>query len=139
MKLNILGIVVLIVLALVIIFTEDTINIREKREARQKAKQKKEVVITPENGIVATKEPVELTAERVVHVTYTTVPTDSSYWYVVMKDDATNWHGVVSLATPYFDFNEAKKEFDGAKGKGYFKFILQINKETVPTFYIYND
>ena len=123
------------VFALIFSACDDSISKQEKRAAKQKAKKE---LVEPDNGLVEA-EPIELTEERVVHVTYTTVPTDSSYWYVVMKDDVTNWHGTVSFATPYFDFIEAKKQFGGAKGKAYFKFILQINKETVPTFSTYND
>ena len=122
---------------------EDSISKQEKRAARQRAKEKKEQVetpaevelggeITPENGLT-------LTEERVVHVTYTTVPTDSSYWYVIMKDEVTNWHGTVSLATPYFDFKAAKQQFETAKGKCYFKFIIQINKESLENWNTYND
>jgi len=116
---------------------DDSISKQEKRAARLKAKQQKELV--EDNGLIASEEPVEITEERVVHVTYTTVSTDSSYWYVVMKDDVTNWHGTVSLATPYFDFKEAKNQFDGAKGKCYFKFILQINKESLSSWNTYNN
>jgi len=118
---------------------EDSISKQEKRAARQRAKEKKEQVETPAEvelgGEITAENGLTLTEERVVHVKYTTVPTDSSYWYVIMKDEVTNWHGTVELATPYFDFAEAKKQFEGAKGKCYFKFIVQINKETVPTYY----
>jgi len=130
--------ILLIVIALTFASCDDSISKQEKRAARLSAKEKKELVET-DNGLVATEEPVEITEERVVHVIYTTASTDSSYWYVVMKDDVTNWHGTVSLATPYFDFKEAKRQFEGAKGKCYFKFILQINKESLESWNTYND
>lgn len=129
--------ILFIILTLIFMSCEDSISKQEKKAARQKAKQQKELVEIPIE--VPEKEIIEDVVEKVVHVTYKTVLTDSSYWYVVMKDDITNWHGTVELATPYFDFFEAKKQFEGSKGKCYFKFIIQINKETIPTFETYND
>lgn len=130
--------ILFIIFALAFTSCENSISKQEKKAARLRAKQQKELVET-DNGLVASEESVEINEERVVHVTYTTVSTDSSYWYVVMKDDVTNWHGTVSLPTPYFDFTEAKRQFDGAKGKCYFKFILQINKESLKSWDTYND
>jgi len=83
--------------------------------------------------------------EKIYHVTYTTTPTDSSYWYVILDEKkkeggTTTWHGTVELATPYFDFAEAYRQFGkvAEDSKGWFKFILQINKESVKTFDEYN-
>jgi hypothetical protein len=60
---------------------------------------------------------------------------DSTYWYVILDEvDGANWHGTVTLGTPYFDFYEARRQFEGAKNEGYFEFILQINKESVVSF-----
>jgi hypothetical protein len=68
-----------------------------------------------------------------------TSTSDSTYWYVVLDAEDANWHGTVSLGTPYFDFLEARKQFDGAKGKGYFEFILQISRESVDTYHKYSE
>jgi len=83
--------------------------------------------------------------EKLYHVTYTTVSTDSSYWYVVLDEKkkdggTTTWHGTVELASPYFDFGEAYSQFGkiDETSKGWFKFIMQINKESVETFSDYN-
>lgn len=120
---------------------EETISQKEKRETRLRAKQEKELIdvpVTAKKELIDVPVTVELlteSVEKVVHVTYTTEPTDSSYWYVIMKDDVTTWHGTVNLPTPYFDFLNAKEQFNGAKGKCYFKFILQIAKESEPSFY----
>ncbi len=61
---------------------------------------------------------------------------DSTYWYVILSSNNVMWHGTVSLGTPYFDFAEARRQFSGAgaRGKSYFKFILQIDKESIKTF-----
>lgn len=62
---------------------------------------------------------------------------DSTYWYVVLNADDARWHACVELATPYFDFVEARKQFEGAKGKGYFEFFIQITKESDNSYYKY--
>ena len=67
-----------------------------------------------------------------------TSPSDSTYWYVVLDAEDASWHGTVSLGTQYFDFLEARKQFEGAQGKGYFEFILQITRESVDTYHKYS-
>jgi len=64
---------------------------------------------------------------------------DSTYWYVVAVANNVNWHGTVELGVPYFDFVEARKQFEGAKGKLFFKFITQITKESYKSFEHYDD
>lgn len=66
-----------------------------------------------------------------------TSTSDSTYWYVILTANNVTWHGTVSLGTPYFDFLEARKQFESAKGSGYFKFIFQISRESIPTYYKY--
>jgi len=118
---------------------EETISEKEKRLAKEAKRGLTDVSVTAKNELIDVPTsvgiaPVEESVEKVVHVTYTTVPTDSSYWYVVMEDDTAIWHGTVNLATPYFDFVEAKKKFKRGKGDAFFQFILQINKESIPSF-----
>lgn len=101
----------------------------------------------PENDFLKVPEYTEASVEKPKANIYT--PTvkntvefssgDSTYWYVEMTASNINWHGTVTLATPYFDFREARKQFADAKGKGYFKFILQINKESRDSFENYNE
>ena len=100
-KLRILFIV--FALTLISCGSEETISEKERRLEKEA---KKGLIDVPTTRVEFA--PIEESIEKVVHVTYTTVPTDSSYWYVVMKDDVTNWHGTVEFATPYFDFIEAK-------------------------------
>jgi hypothetical protein len=69
---------------------------------------------------------------------------DSTYWYVIINENRKgggkiSWHGTVALTTPYFDFTEAIKQFEGIKNKSYFEFILQIHKESNQTFDNYNE
>jgi hypothetical protein len=77
--------------------------------------------------------------EKEYHVTYTTVATDSSYWYVILEGQATRWHGTVRLPTPYFDFVKALKQFEKVKKPAFFKLIVQVNKESLKTFGEYED
>ncbi len=82
--------------------------------------------------------------ERIVYIDRATkekifAAGDSTYWYVVAVANNVNWHGTVAMGVPYFDFVEAKKQFEGAKGKLYFKFILQITKESCQSFEHYNE
>lgn len=117
---------------------EETISEKERREAKLKAKQERvliDVPITAETELIDVPVIVEESIEKVVHVTYTTVSTDSSYWFVRMEDEKIMWHGVVNLSTPYFDFYEARKQFTKAKGKCFFETVVQISKESVPTYY----
>lgn len=79
--------------------------------------------------------------EPVSTPTYVPSSYGSSYWYVVMDDemnDGSNilWHRAIELQTSYFDFIEAKKQIPDAKGKCYFEFIIQINKESYDSFKI---
>jgi hypothetical protein len=83
---------------------------------------------------------------KVYHVTYMAEPTDSSYWYVILDEKkkeggSTTWHGTVELATPYFDFAEAYRQFGKLEegSKGWFKVIEPISKESVKTFDEYNN
>lgn len=134
--------IILIVFALAFMSCdgEETISQKERRLAKEKRKSKTELVKTPIVIETSAKiAQVEETIEKVVHVTYTTIPTDSSYWYVIMSDDVAMWHGTVKLATPYFHFIEAKKQFKKSEGDGYFKFILQINKESLSSYKNMND
>jgi hypothetical protein len=80
-------------------------------------------------------------AERIIYVDRATkeIVTDSTYWFVVATANNVNWHGTVVLKTPYFDFGLARKEFEETKGKLYFKFILQITKESCRSFEHYNE
>ncbi len=116
--------------------TEQTLD---KSYGKTKKKEKQEQVT--EKPVPVSKEFEEI--EKTVHVTYTTSYTDSSYWYVILDekrtDGTTSWHGTVSLATPYFDFYEARKQFSKAKGESYFKIIVQISRESVETFSRYNE
>jgi len=74
------------------------------------------------------------TSEYIPTYSAPSVPTDSSYWYVILSANGTNWHGTVELSTPYFDFREARRQFGSAEGKGYFDFILQISRESYNTY-----
>lgn len=131
-KLGILFIV--FALALVSCGGEETISEKETRLAKEAKKALIDVPVTAETELIDVPTsvgiaPVEETIEKVVHVTYTTVSTDSSYWFVKLEDNKTHWHGNVKFATPYFDFIEARKQFP-CEGKVYFHFILQITKES---------
>lgn len=111
------------------------------KEQREERKNKKEAEKAAE--WVPMQEAPQIDEKRTVHVTYEIEKTDSSYWYVILDEkmkngQTTTWHGTVSLGTPYFDFYEAKNQFD-AKGKCFFKFIVQISKESVQTFEDYSE
>jgi hypothetical protein len=100
--------------------------------------QRKEVVVEePEDDFLKipeyTSEPYKPTYTPSVY----TSTTDSTYWYVILSADNVTWHGTVSLGTQYFDFLEARKQFGSAKGKGYFKFIFQISRESIDTYDVY--
>ncbi len=83
--------------------------------------------------------------EKLYHVTYTTVSTDSSYWYIILDEKkkeggTTSWHGTVELASPYFDFAEALKQFGSIAddSRCFFKTIEEVSKESIKTFNEYN-
>ena len=84
-------------------------------------------------------EPIVEYQTKEYHVTYTTVSTDSSYWYVILKGQETNWHGTVELPTPYFDFVEGMNQFSKVVKPCFFKLIVPISKESVPTYKKYTE
>lgn len=75
------------------------------------------------------------------HVTYSTTPTDSSYWFVQLEfiregGGKTTIHSAVALPMPYFDFYEARQKYD-REGECYFEYFQQITKEGYESFYKY--
>jgi len=129
---------ILLVFGLVFSSCEESLSERETRleeERNIKKETIKQEVVSDDEIIIGsglTISPVEQIieeVEKIVHVTYKTVSTDSSYWFVIAKDDKTTWHGTVSLPIPYFDFVEAEKGYKKKEGKLWFKYIFQITKE----------
>jgi len=89
-----------------------------------------------------TIEPIKEDIYKEYHVTYTSVSTDSSYWFVQLAfiregGGQTTIHGVVGLPMPYFDFAQARSQFKRA-GEAYFEFFTQITKESYDSFYEYS-
>lgn len=122
------------------IFTscEESLSERENRVENGRLSKK---VGSDGDGLELSVSPVEAIIEeinKIVHVTYSTVSTDSSYWYVIIEDSKTRWHVTVSLPTPYFDFKVARNQIN-TEGDVYFKTIIQINKESVETYRGWND
>ena len=103
---------------------------REKERLAKKEIVKEQSIILGEGIVIPTLQTVVEEVNKVFQVTYTTVSTDSSYWYVRFTDDKSNWHGMAKLATPYFDFVEIKKQFPKTKGKMFFSTIVQLNRES---------
>ena len=134
-----LGILIIIFAIALISCGEESISQRDKRLAKKRLEKgltETPVIVELSSEVTnADIAPVQESIEKIVHVTYTYEPTDSSYWFVILQDEVTKWHGTVELATPYFDFYEARKQFKSAKGNCFFEYIVQINKESITTFY----
>ena len=132
---------ILLLLSVLLVLTSCLSDLEKQERKREKERQKKERLEAKQKSVEVSTNVEE---KRTVHVTYEVQPTDSSYWYLIIDEKrkdggTTTWHGTVNLATPYFDFYEAKKQFTGANGKIFFKTIVQISKESVETFGKYDE
>lgn len=139
--------ILFIVFALLLTSCEQSLSQKEKKAARQREKDKKEQVV--KTTVVETPAPVVAEPEPIPYyepaTTYTQLATIPTYWYItfeeVGKDNdgdrySVDWHRAVKLNTPYFDFMEARKQFEGeCKGLVYFDFITQISKESYDSWY----
>jgi len=138
---------ILLIFVLALSACDQSVSQKEKKAARQRVKDKKEQVVeTP--VVVETPTPV-VEAEPIPYyepaTTYTQLTTIPTYWYITFEEVGKDkdgdrygidWHRAVKLNTPYFDFVEARKEFEGeCKGLVYFDFITQISKESYDSWY----
>jgi len=69
-----------------------------------------------------------------------------TYWYITFEEikpgDEQNidWHRAIKLPTPYFYFVEARKALPvEVTGEIYFDFIVQINKESYESYYVFRE